>query len=229
MACVSTLVYAEEETFSKWEFSLQDIFVEKENYENVIDTIDMHVLDFLLERISINTITYPPRYRTFEEQQAVINTLYTLVDILDELHEENPKDPEIIQKAAFANRLGYNIDKIGSGLKAVFYYKSLLDFNDYVDNQKLNYEYGTFLSSTSQWHYEGIPYLEKSLELGNDDSLYSLGLLYYELGNHNKGLSFLDRFLKLYPSNDNVRSLYKEMKKNKVEFIIEKGVSGENY
>jgi tetratricopeptide (TPR) repeat protein len=75
-------------------------------------------------------------------------------------------------------------------------------------NARYAYVYGVGLHSSGQGQ-EAVDYLEKALKENpfDRDLLYSLSTFHQELGNREKALSYAERLIEYYPSDQNYQQL----------------------
>lgn len=200
-----------------WEYELSDALIEMVDIRgNKTHSANMQVIDYYVKRISHYAKEYPSRFKDENEKKEVIQKLKELLEILEIMAEDQQNNPDFLDMAAFVNSMGYNVDIKGTGEKTVFYYKKLLDIMP--DNPTANYNLGVFLSGTRTQHFESITYLEKALKLGRDDARYSLGLLYYQLGEKDKGISMLKKYSSDNPNNRRVKKVIEAMISNNLKY-----------
>ena len=200
-----------------WDYQLKDAMVEKVDEKGKKShTIDMRVIDYYINRISTHAKEYPPKFKSKKEQDEVIDKLEQLIGLLEIIGENQQNNPEFIARAALANSMGHNVDLKGSAEKSGIYYKKLLRLTP--DSPIANYHYGMFLSGTRKHHFDSIPYLEKALKLGQEDARYTLGLLYYQLGDKEKGMSMLRKYSLNNPKNKHVKKLIEAINSGKLKF-----------
>jgi len=113
--------------------------------------------------------------------------------------------------------LGHNLDFEGSSEKATDSFKKLLKIDP--NNPQGNYLYGMFLSNTRKYHFDGVPYLEKALKLGVEDSRYTLGLLRVQQGRREEGLKLLKQYSEKNPQNDHVKRVIKAIESGDLKFM----------
>lgn len=200
-----------------WDYELRDAMVEKvDERGNKSHSVDMRVIDYYISRIAFYAKEYPPKFKNKEEQDEVINKLEQLIGLLEIIGENQQNNPEFLARAAFANSMGHNVDLEGAAEKSGAYYEKLLRITP--ESPIANYHYGMFLSGTRKYHFDSIPYLEKALKLGQEDARYTLGLLYYEQGEKEKGMLMLEKYSMDNPKNVHVKKIIEAINSGNLKF-----------
>lgn len=200
-----------------WKYEISDILVKQQN-ENGQTTYsaNVEIIDYYINRISINAKEYPPRFSSKEEQEEVTSKLSQLINILEIIGENQQENPDFLFQAAIANSMGHNLDLQGSADRAKNYFDKLLNISP--ENPEANYQYGMFLSGTSAYHFDGIPYLEKALAYGQKDALFTLGLLAVQQGHKEKGLAYLTEFSENNPEDTYAKRVINAVNEGKIQF-----------
>jgi Tfp pilus assembly protein PilF len=146
----------------------------------------------------------------------VAEKLDKLIGVLAIVEENQQKNADFLLKSAFVQSMAHNINMKGAAKKAKEEFDKLLELEP--DNIKGNYLYGMFLSGTQKYHFESIPYLEKAFALGETDAQYTLGLLYYQQGDKNKGLSYLREYAANNPEQERVKKVISAIESGKLKF-----------
>ena len=151
LACPLTCI-AEE-----WDYNLRDAMIEKvDETGNKRYSVDVQIIDYHINRISIHAKEYPPRFQSKEEQEEIIFKLNQLLRLLEIISENQQSNPAFLERAAFSYSMGHNVNLEGAAQKSKFYYEKLLEITP--ENPVANYQYGMFLSGTRKYHFDGIPY-----------------------------------------------------------------------
>jgi tetratricopeptide (TPR) repeat protein len=201
-----------------WDYDLKDAMVETvDKNGNKHYSVNMKVIDYYINRISMHAKEYPPSFKSKEEQEEIINKLNQLIGFLEILGENNKNNPDFLSRAAFSYSMGHNVNIKGAAQKSHYYYEKLLEITP--ESPIANYHYGMFLAGTQPYHYDSIPYLEKALKLGQKDARYTLGLLYYQKGDKEKGLGMLQEYSSDNPNDEHVKKVIEAINSGKLKFI----------
>jgi tetratricopeptide (TPR) repeat protein len=202
---------------SDWKYDLSDALSKSENDEGIIQySVNLEVIDYYIARIAEHAKEYPPRFKSEEEFNEVAEKLDKLIGVLAIVEENQQKNADFLLKSAFVQSMAHNINMKGAAKKAKEEFDKLLELEP--DNIKGNYLYGMFLSGTQKYHFESIPYLEKAFALGETDAQYTLGLLYYQQGDKNKGLSYLREYAANNPEQERVKKVISAIESGKLKF-----------
>jgi tetratricopeptide (TPR) repeat protein len=202
---------------SDWKYDLSDALSKSENDEGIIQySVNLEVIDYYIARIAEHAKEYPPRFKSEEEFNEVAEKLDKLIGVLAIVEENQQKNADFLLKSAFVQSMAHNINMKGAAKKAKEEFDKLLELEP--DNIKGNYLYGMFLSGTQKYHFESIPYLEKAFALGETDAQYTLGLLYYQQGDKNKGLSYLREYAANKPEQERVKKVISAIESGKLKF-----------
>lgn len=200
-----------------WEYDLRDALIEKDDGSgNKIHSLDMRIIDYYINKISRHAKQYPPRFSSKEEQVEVIDKLQKLLSLLEIISESQHSNSEFLVRAAFSNSMGHNVNLKGAAEKSKIYFELLLNIKP--DDPVVNYQYGMFLLGTKKYHYDSIPFLEKALKLGYEGARYTLGLLYYQQGNNEKGIIMLKKYSSDNPDNDHAKKVIDSINTGKLRF-----------
>ncbi len=200
-----------------WKYELRQAIFEKTDDKGIKShSVDMEIISYYIERISVYAKQYPPRFKSKDEQDEVVGKLKQLLELLEIIGENQQNNPDFLAKAAFANSMGHNVDLKGSAKVVGDYYKKLIILKP--ESPVANYHYGMFLSGTNKYHFESIPYLEKALRLGQEEAKYTIGLLYFQQGQKDIGLSMLKKYSLDNPSNEHVKKVIKAINSGKLKF-----------
>ena len=160
-------------------------------------------IDYYISKIETHAGYYPPKFNSVQEKETITKNLIYLIDLIEKLSEIVPDQPEILYRKAMLYMMGYNLDFVESGRKTMDSFDKLLA--NQPDNKKYNYKYGVFLVGTDLYFKKGIPYLEKAVQLGEQKSLFSLGMAYLRQGNNEKSLKTLKKYLEYNPEDEQMR------------------------
>jgi tetratricopeptide (TPR) repeat protein len=202
---------------SDWKYELSDALSKSQNAEGVTQyKVNMEVIDYYISRIAEHAKEYPPRFRSQEEYNDVAERLEKLIGVLSIIGENQQQNAEFLLRSAFVQSMAHNINMKGSADKAKEDFVKLLKLDP--DNIKGNYLYGMFLSGTQKYHFESIPYLEKAFSLGETDAQYTLGLLYFQQGDKDKGLKYLREYAKNNPDQERVKKVISAIETGNLQF-----------
>jgi len=200
-----------------WKYELSEALSKSKNEEDVDQySINLEIVDDYIERIAKHAKEYPPRFTSKEEYEDVAEKLNGLIGVLAIVSENQQNNPELLLRLGFVQSMAHNININGAADKAKENYEKLLKISP--NNIKGNYLFGMFLSGTRKYHFDSIPFLEKALALGETDSQYTLGLLYYEQGDKEKGLKYLRKYSENNPEQDRVKKVINAIETGKLKF-----------
>ncbi len=172
--------------------------------------LDMRYLDRMLGDLSRHAGRYPPSFDSTEQKQRAIQDLHALSGMLGLLLKDGKPNPKILFRSAMANRMGHNLDIPGAAEKAEQQFQALLQIEP--DAPQGNYQFGIFLAETGRVE-RSMPYLEKALALGLEETNYSLGMAYLGMGNKGEALARLNVYLKHMPNDNSVQKLIQVIEK----------------
>jgi predicted Zn-dependent protease len=138
--------------------------------------------------------------------------------VFDTLAETESNEAGFLVRAGFAHSMGHNLDFEGSAKKADSLFRRLLRLHP--KHPRGNYFYGMLLAGTRTRAFEGIPFLERALSLGEENASYTLGLLYVQKGDREKGLSFLRRYSKRNPDDAHAIRMIRAVEEDRVQFKL---------
>jgi tetratricopeptide (TPR) repeat protein len=149
---------------------------------------------------------YPPRFKDEEQQKRIYISTLLVTGEINKIDPEAMKDPELLTSLAHILGMAYNLN-IPTGDKAQAFFKRALVLSP--ESRRANYSFGMFLISTDKHHLESLPYLEKAYKLGEGDAQFSIGVLYYEKGEKERGLKELEAYSKAHTDNEHVKEVIK--------------------
>lgn len=158
---------------------------------------------------------YPPRFKSKEHQEITISTTKNIIKEFKSTDLSTLNDANLLTNIALIYSMAHNLD-LGTARNAKITFEKALSIDE--NNKKTNYLYGMFLISTSKYHFESEKYLQKALELGERDSLFSLALLQLQKGNKEKGLNMLEEYSKDNPNNNHVKKVIEAVKNGEIKF-----------
>ncbi|MFC1799029.1 tol-pal system YbgF family protein [Thermodesulfobacteriota bacterium] len=193
-------------------YKLEDILVETIGADGqAYYSISFSVLDYyLFMRIAPQTRDYPVTFNSTEQREAIEFELKSIIYLLNLMIENSGPAAEILWRLGYANSLACHLDFPGSYDRADALFERLLQI--YPDHPRGNYYYGMFLSGKAVKNKSSIPYLLKSAQMGIDDGLYAVGLIYLTHQNTEEALVYLNRYLKKHPKHEKTRQIIKQIK-----------------
>jgi tetratricopeptide (TPR) repeat protein len=202
---------------SDWKYELSEALSKSENADGITQySVNMKVIDYYISRIAEHAKEYPPRFESQEEFNDVVNKLEKLIGVLAIIGENQQQNTDLLLRSASVHSMAHNINMRGAADKAKEEFEKLLKLEP--DNVKGNYLYGLFLSGTQKYHFQSIPYLEKSFALGQTDAQYTLGLLYFQQGDKEKGLRYLREYAANNPEKERVKKVISAIESGKLKF-----------
>ncbi|MES9856905.1 MAG: hypothetical protein ABW166_09920 [Sedimenticola sp.] len=202
---------------SDWKYELREIVSKTKKADgSTTYFFNMDVFDYYIGRIATHAKEYPPRFRSKEERAEVTEKLKKLIRGVSNLSENQQDNPEFLLRSAFIQSMAHNLNIKGAAIKAKRDFERVLLIAP--NDIKANYLFGMFLSGTSKYHYDGIPYLEKALNGGKARAQFTLGLLYYQQGHKEKGMSYLRQYSQSKPHQEPVKNVISAIDSGNVEF-----------
>jgi tetratricopeptide (TPR) repeat protein len=162
--------------------------------------IDAELIDQVVEDLASHAADYPPKFRTKEEQTRATRDATVLVELFEILARDDDAATVLLLKAAFVDRIAFNLDIKGAPEKAVHNYERALKREP--DHPRANLSYGIFLAGTGALQKKSLPYLEKALKLGLGDARYTLGVVHLTLGDKEKAIEYLEAYQKTRPNDE---------------------------
>jgi tetratricopeptide (TPR) repeat protein len=109
----------------------------------------------------------------------------------------------------------HNLD-LPTSLKAKQAFERAIAINP--NDRRANYLFGMFLISTKAYHFDSLPYLQKAYALGEEDALFSIGMLLVRKDEKAKGLEALEKYAKVRPESVQTRRVIEGIKNGTLTF-----------
>ncbi|MBF0284522.1 MAG: hypothetical protein HQL51_08700 [Magnetococcales bacterium] len=212
LALLLTTVIAQAEPFKPHDLSL--LLEKKETPEGIKHSFNLKYMDQILHEISQFAGHYPPQFDSPSDHEKARKEVETMAKMMASLTNASKPDPNFLLRSGILHDIGHNLDIPGSAEKAEENFKKLLV--QYPNDPKANYLFGKFLAGTATKNKEAIPYLEKAIELGVTNAMYSLGMLYMVLQKREKAIELLESYLAKKP-DEKLAGLVKAMREGKVK------------
>ena len=159
---------------------------------------------------------YPPKFLSKDQELQIRRSAELVVKQIESLAPQSLTDQDILIDLGWILAMAYNLDILSTEDFPREYFQRALTINK--ENRRGNYLMGMFLASTHKYHWESIPYLEKALQLGEEDARYTLGLLFVQKGKNKEGIDYLKTYSKKYPDNEHVKNVIKTIEEGKLQF-----------
>jgi hypothetical protein len=177
--------------------------------------LDPAKLELFVAWVEPSIRQYPPRFKDKEHQDQVVGATQGVVKELLATDTSQVKDQKTVTNVAHTFAMAHNID-LGTAKQAHATFEKAISLNP--EDRRTNYLFGMFLIATKAHHFDGLPYLEKALALGERDALFSIGLLLVEKGENEKGLVALETYAKEHPEDTHTRKIIQAIKDGKLKF-----------
>ncbi len=158
---------------------------------------------------------YPPRFQSQDHQKKVIASSLMVLSDIKKIDPTKIENVSLLTDLAYILSMGHNLDMGTAELSKSFFEVAL---KKEPDNRRANYLMGMFLTSTRNYHFDSVPYLEKALELGEEDARFTLGLIAVNQGKKKEGLSMLKRYSESHPDNEHVIKIIAAIEKEELKF-----------
>jgi len=157
---------------------------------------------------------YPPHFKDADQEKRINLSTLLVTNEITKLDPKKIKDAVLLTNLGHILAMGNNLDLPGGEQAKVFFERALsLD----PKSRRANYLFGMYLISTSKFHMESLPYLQKAYVLGEKDAQYSVGLLLCEKGDKTNGLKELESYSLANPNNESVKQVIKATKDGTLE------------
>jgi tetratricopeptide (TPR) repeat protein len=175
-------------------------------------------VDQFLNKLAPHAKRYPTTFDSKVQREELNNELKEILGVMDSAILKFQNDPEVLFRYAFLNAMGHNMDIAGCADKSISAYLRLLDLKP--SDKRANYYFGSFLAGTTLFA-KSVPYLEKSIELGEGEAHYTLAFVYIKEGKQDEALPEFKKYLEIDPNNDAARKMVNDIenKNLKVKFV----------
>ncbi len=166
--------------------------------------LNLEYLDRVLDDLAGHARNYPPAFDSQGDKRQALNDAKKLSDMLEIVAGGGQADTELLMRAGFLNSMAYNLDVPKSGERAQAAFAAVLQREP--DNANAHYLYGSFLAGMGHAK-EALPHLDRAVELGQQEALYSLGMAYLTLGDKDAALRELEAYQAGHPNDRSVGGL----------------------
>jgi predicted Zn-dependent protease len=180
-------------------------------------SFNLPYFDQMIRDLQSHAGNYPTSFDSEQDKQRAAMNVKQLTEILEiVLPESNQnQDLDLLQRAAFLNSMGHNLDIAGSAAKANSLYKRVLA--KAPTNARVNFDYGVFLAGVGK-PADSIPYLETALNGKYYPAAYTLGMAYIAQGNKANAQKYLEMYAQQVPNDPNTAKMLEAIKSGKIEF-----------
>ena len=158
---------------------------------------------------------WPPRLTGSDHQAQVLDSTRRVVEELDAVPVSAITDQRTLTNIAYSLAMAHNLD-LPTSLKAKQAFERAIAINP--NDRRANYLFGMFLISTKAYHFDSLPYLQKAYALGEEDALFSIGLLLVRKDEKAKGLEALEKYAKVRPESVQTRRVIEGIKNGTLTF-----------
>jgi tetratricopeptide (TPR) repeat protein len=158
---------------------------------------------------------WPPRFTDRTQQSTIIGLVTESVQQLSTFRIDSIRNQHVLTDLAYLYAMAHNVD-LDTADKAKTAFERAIAMNP--NDRRTNYLFGMFLISTRAYHYQSLPYLQKSLELGEKDAQFSIGILLVQRGEKEKGLAELEAYLREHPESQHTRRVIQAAKNGELTF-----------
>ena len=183
-----------------WHYTLKDsVLIQSGPDGKTTQSLDLPVLDDLLQTVALYAGDYPPRFDNAAERADVTDKLTRLIVLLSSVDTGASVNVEVLRREAFAFNLGCNLHLRDSCDKTAESYQRLLAMTP--DDPAANYLYGVFLSGTASRQGDAVPYLDKASKLGVKQANFTLATVYLMLHDKDQALSRMQAYSADFPDD----------------------------
>jgi len=190
---------------------------------------NLEVFDQKLEAAWMRARNYPPTFTNVQEQAQTVQLVKFLIGLIAILTPQFELSGDAALRAARIYSMAYNLDLPEAFAvnpshekkepQAIHYYELALKFNP--NDAYAHWHYGAFLGSTDSLSkiQEGAAHLERAVALGLTPAMYSLGLVYLQLGNRKGAIESLERYAQRTPSDKEAKKLLDTVRSSLIERV----------
>jgi hypothetical protein len=199
-----------------WHYALKDSVVIQTGPDGkTTDSLDLPVVDDLLQTVAHYAGDYPPRFDNAAERADVTDRLTRLIVLLSSVDTGATVNVELLRREAFAFNMGCNLHLRGSCDKTAESYQRLLAMTP--DEPAANYLYGVFLSGTASRLRDAVPYLEKASKLGVKQANFTLATVFLMLHDKDQALSHMQAYSADFPGDANAKQFIAAIQSGKMD------------
>lgn len=171
-------------------------------------------IDKFIDQLAPHAKRYPPHFDSGEQRTEMVQTLKDVLGAMDAAPNKVKDDKEILFRYAFLNAMGHNLNVLGCSDKAINAYVTLLTLDP--NDKRANYYFGTFLAGTKLIS-KSVSYLQKAIELGEQEAHYPLGFAYLSQKRNDDALAEFKKYLEYDPENATARQMVVEIEGGKLK------------
>ena len=170
-----------------------------------------------LQKLAPHALRYPTSFDSKSQYNQYSKILKEVLLELDSALPNSQTNAEFLFQYALANSMGHNMDISGCAEKSIAGYSQLLEINP--DDKRANYYFGSFLSATTLYE-KSFPYLQRAIELGEQDAHYTLGFVYIKEGKTQAALAEFKDYLEVNPENQAAKKMVKDIENNSLKVDV---------
>ena len=178
-------------------------------------SIDPGRLQAFIASVEPSIRSYPPQFRDQAHRDEIMALTQKVGTELINMDYASVSDPGLVTDVAHVLAMAHNLD-FDTARQAKQWFEAALAASP--NDRRTNYLFGMFLVSTRTHFFESEPYLEAALALGEDDALYTLGLVALRKGDQDKALEMLTAYRDNNPDNQRVEQMIDAIEDGTLKF-----------
>lgn len=178
-------------------------------------TVDADKLQKFVEWVEPWVHEYPVRFENDAQKQSILTGLRKVTDEIQKMDVTTMTNVDQLTTLGFVLAMGHNAD-LRTATKAHMFFQRALTLDP--GSRRANFLYGLFLMGTDKYHFDSLPFLEKSLGLGERDAQYYIALLYYQKGDKAKAVQQMETYIKARPDMHPAKKVLESMKNGSLSF-----------
>ena len=184
----------------------------KKTYSLITSRVDRVLFEVLFPHVG----NYPPKFDSKNQQKRIRCELIRIIYLIELFLKNNPESQDLLWRTGFAYSMAYNLDIPQSAENVEKKFKKLFQIDP--EHAEGNYRYGMFLSMTYTEVKRSIPYLERSVQNGYIDALFTLGYVYLRIKEREKALKYLNMYLEANPDDKNTQTIIRAIKAGNINY-----------
>ena len=193
-----------------WEYDLRNSISESTTETGEKQFVfNVEIIDYYLQTLTHLTRERATHIETQEDKVDIKTKTTQLIQVLDIILETYPNEVDVLMRSAYAHGISHNLSVEGAEDKAVSLYQQVLNIDP--DNAKANFLLGMFIFGLTETEYDAEPYLVKALESGIDSCRFTLGMIYLQRNEREKGLEYISKFAADHPDNQPAQIVLKAL------------------